>query len=264
MTKQGWTHKGVTKSNKDPNLICWMARAKLWGDVNSQFPWFLIRTAVCAVIKWDRNREKRQKEREKSSLYMRYNKKGSSNWGLKPPVVRSVHFSNRGGTHCLLCAQRMAHTKNTHQCGDKPKRTHFNTEMQHSNHGLHSSSSDSRKDLQLSHIYKTIEENLPPIQNECCWGHFCKCKAGLWYKATAVSFQLLNHSLTNCECCWKTRTQKRKAAQCIYSLTTGETRPIQQWGWGQNLWYSIAHVRVNLQIRHFWWLWTLKVAQDGK
>lgn len=126
VTKPGWTHKGATKSNKDPNSICCMTRAKL--RAISQFPRFLIRNSV--VIKWDRNGEKRQKEREKSSLYVRYNKKGSSNWGLKPPVVRSVHFSNRGGTHCLLCAQRMAHTKNTHQCGGKLKRTHFNTETQ--------------------------------------------------------------------------------------------------------------------------------------
>lgn len=54
---------------------------------------------------------------------MRYNKKGSSYWGLKPPVVRSVHFSTRGGTHCPLCAHWMAHMKNTHPCRD----THWNT-----------------------------------------------------------------------------------------------------------------------------------------
>lgn len=60
--------------------------------------------------------KERERQREKSSLCMRYNKKGSSYWGLKPPVVRSVHFSTGGGTHCLLCTHWMAHMKNTHPC----------------------------------------------------------------------------------------------------------------------------------------------------
>lgn len=56
------------------------------------------------VIKREWHREK-DGQREKSSLCVRYNKKDSSYWeGLKPPVVQSVHFSTRGGTHCPLCA----------------------------------------------------------------------------------------------------------------------------------------------------------------
>lgn len=56
----------------------------------------------------------RERQREKSSLYMRYNKKGSSYWeGLKPPVVRSVHFSTRGGTLPALCPLDCPHEKHT-------------------------------------------------------------------------------------------------------------------------------------------------------
>lgn len=188
---------------------------------------------LCVVIKWERNREKRQKEREKSSLYVRYNKKGSSNWGLKPPVVRSVHFSNRGGTHCLLCAQRMAHTKNTHQGGDEPKRTHFNTKMQHyffvDESQTHNSSCNNQSYLQRCHIHKSVETTSHRSKINAGGLTFAaNCKARLlWYKVTADSFQLLDHSLTNSGC-WITCMQTWKVAQRINNLTTGETHPVQR------------------------------------
>lgn len=184
------------------------------GSSTGSFPGSWSET-LRVVIKWERNGEKREKEREKSSLYVRYNKKGSSNWGLKPPVVRSVHFSNRGSTHCLLCAQRMAHTKNTHQCGDKPKRTHFNTKMQHC--FIVDKLWTPKQRLQLPQLPTALSPSQKPQKTPHIDPKWMMLGANfkrrlVWWKTTAVQFQLLHHLLTNSEC-WK--RWRWKAAQCI-------------------------------------------------
>lgn len=210
-------HKGATKTNKDPILMCWKTRAKLGRDIDRPVPLVSDQEhCLCGVMKWERNGEKRQNEREKSSLYVRYNKKGSSNWGLKPPVVRSVHFSNRGGTHCLLCAQRMGpHKKYTPMQRQSEAHTfqhkkaawlHCGQLMDSITSALTTTATYSSvtvfKSQNTSHRSKTnaVGESFATAAN-------CKSRL-LWYKVTAVCFQLLDHSLTNKY--WKTCTHNRK------------------------------------------------------
>lgn len=227
----GTTKVKPTKTNKDPILMCWKTRDKLGRDVNR--PVSLVsdqKHCLCRVMKWERNGEKRQNEREKSSLYVRYNKKGSSNWGLKPPVVRSVHFSNRGGTHCLLCAQRMGpHKKYTPMQWQSEAHTfqHKKAAWLHCGQLMDSITSA----LTATATYSSVTENTSHRSKTNAVGESF-ATAAVNPDSSDIKLQL---SASSCSIThWQTNTEKharttgRKAKQCLYSLTTRETHPVQQ------------------------------------
>lgn len=189
MTNFIWGNKGVLTPTK-PQVFCSLLvvacretirhRGTVTGTSTTNQNLFspVSHQKHCLAIKSERHTET-EREREKSSLYMRYNKKGSSYWELKPPVVQSVHFSTRRGTHCPLCAHWIAHMKNTHPCRVTHWNTHISTKTCRGTNGqgkpyntmdrntLNSKNKKAKKKL----ITAGIPNNNNNYNYCCCWNN---------------------------------------------------------------------------------------------
>lgn len=163
VTKPGWTHKGATKSDKDPNSICCMTRAKLRRDAFSQFPRFLIRNSV-VISRTETERKDRKKERKAHCTWGTIRKAAPiEDWSR---LLYEVYISATEGAHTACFVPKGWPTQKIHTNAAANWRAHISTQKRSvTHHGLHKSSSDNRNDLQLSHIYKTAEEK-PPTDPE--------------------------------------------------------------------------------------------------
>ena len=116
-----------------------------WQEQNcGQFSWFLIENSVCVVIKWDRNREKRQKERKKE-------RKAHCMWGTirkAAPIedwsrlLYEVYISATKRAHTACFVPKGWPTQKIHTNAATNWSAHISTQkcsstLMWTNHGLH-------------------------------------------------------------------------------------------------------------------------------
>ena len=142
VTKQGWTRKGATRSDKGPNSTCWMTRAKLR-------PVFLVsdrKLRLCGYKVGQKQREKteRKKERKKE-------RKAHCMWGTirkAAPIedwsrlLYEVYISATKRAHTACFVPKGWPTQKIHTNAATNWSAHISTQkcsstLMWTNHGLH-------------------------------------------------------------------------------------------------------------------------------